>query len=525
MRKVTRTLPWILAGLVALAWGYHDLVGSYFLRDDFMWLFDSESQLARPIEFLTTRPSGYFRPFANLFFGLEHVAFGLDPRGYFVVNVLLHGWNALWLGALVLAFGGSARFAGAAGLLAVSLTSAGPGVVWISGLVSLLAVAMILPCLFFYHAALEDGRPLDYVLALVCLILAVCSRESGVLAGLGIVVLELVHGRGLAVLASRGFWRRMAPFAVAGAAYCYLQLDFLTGGGAARSSPGSPLAFVHNAIVSLPALMRPEEWRRGFSFGGGLAILAGLTVILGAFRGKRGLLLALALFGLLLFAFLPTYPILSNGYVMANRYRYEASFVAALMLGAAFDALFAGPQLMRPIAWLGIRRTLAAVSLIIFTTAQLEALPRFVDTDERFAAYADATRLLNQDLDEHFGPALAAGTTPGVGRRVALVGVPVENLRHLRCALGVLYGFDFERVQEVRFDLEDPSVVRKLSVQGAAFVREETGSDEVWVWTPAGLVRGKRPLAAMRKDWRRPGRVAKTGHVEVLSLPDVEAGP
>ena len=519
------TALWIALVALGLAWGYHGLLSSYFLRDDFMWLFDSERQLARPIEFLTTRPSGYFRPFANLFFGLEHLTFGLDPRGYYVVNILLHGWNALWLGALVLAFGGSRRLAGAAALVAATLGAAAPGVVWISGLVSLLAIAMVLPALFFYHAFLRDGRRLDFALALLCIVLAVCARESGVLAGLGFLVLELGHvrGRALALLRQPNFWRRMAPFVVVGALYVWLQLDFVSGGAGTRNELGSPLAYLGNVITSLPALLRPDRWRLGFSLSGGLALLAGAALLLGLLRGRRGLFLFAALFGLLLFAFLPTYPLLSGDVVMANRYRYEATFVAALFVAALFDAGFSARGGL-------VGRGLASLGLVVFVGFQLEALPRFVDQDERFGAYAQSTRLLAEQLETNFGAALrasaaAASTTEGM-TVVALVGAPVENPRHLRCQLGVWYDLPFERVTEVDFSLVDGTTVASLRRSGAAYVKQVTGADEVWVWSEAkGLVRGKPPLSAMRKNWRRPGKPSEVSKVQLLHLATTSPAP
>ena len=122
-----KALLWILACAFALAWGYHDLPASYFLRDDFMWLEDSRHQLADPIQFVTTRPSGYFRPFANIVFGLEYAFFGLQPRGFYVVNLLIHAWSVFWLAKLVRQFGGSLAMAGASALAAASLTAAAPG--------------------------------------------------------------------------------------------------------------------------------------------------------------------------------------------------------------------------------------------------------------------------------------------------------------------------------------------------------------------------------------------------------------
>lgn len=513
---------WALALVAGLAFGYRGLTSSYFLRDDFMWLYDGRQQLAHPLEFLTTRPSGYFRPFANLCFGLEQLAFGLDPRGYYVVNVLLHGWNALWLGILVLTFGGSQRFAGAAALAAATLGAAAPGVVWISGLVSLLAVAMVLPALCFYHAFLRDGRRLDFALALACLVLAVSARESGVLAGLGFLILELGHARGRlsALLRQPAFWKRMAPLLVVGALYVWQQLAFVTGGAAARFELGGPLAYLENVVTSLPALLRPERWWLWFSFQGGLAILGTCALVLIGLHGKRGAWLLAALFGLLVLAFLPTYPLLSNSVVMANRYRYEAAFVAALLVAAVFDAGYGAPLL---------RRGLATLGLVVFVGFQLKALPRFVTTDARFAEYARATERFAEDLESHFGAALRASAErpPAPGERlVALCGVPVENPRHLRCQLAVWYALPFERVTEVTLDLDDRA---SWGRSPNAYLREATGSDEIWVWTPDdGLQPGRPVLPALRKDWRHPGSQTSTAHVQLLSLailPEERADP
>jgi hypothetical protein len=203
---------------------------------------------------------------------------------------------------------------------------------------------------------------------------------------------------------------------------------------------------------------------------------------------------------------------------MSNRYRYGASLVAAL---------FVGPRLALPLAWLGVRHTVAGVALILFVTTQLEAMPRFVRGSERFALYAGETRRLQAELDAHFGVALrsAPHSLEEGNRTIALVGVPVENPWHLRCQLGVFFGFPLERVGEVSFDLTDPATLDGLKSKGAGFVREQTACDEVWVWMPEGLVRGVSPLLAMRKNWRREGQLAERSFVQLLTLPALSAAP
>lgn len=539
-------LVWGVVCALALAWGYRDLPGSWFLRDDFMWLYDSRFQLEEPIRFLTTRPSGYFRPFANIVFGFEHMLFGLDPRGFFVFNVLLHGWSAFWLAKLVRLFGGSVAFAGASALTAIALTAAAPGVVWISGLVSLLGVAMVLPALYFYRrfqigrgAALGEarGNPWgDYVAALVFTVCAVCSRESGVLAGVGIVVLEGVafvgHWRmraasgGGSALWLRGFALRMLPFALAGGLYLWAQWDFLTGGASVRGVGGSPVSFLKHVVITLPAMLRAEEWRRGFDGPTGALALAGLVALLGLLRGRRGVGLGLWLCALFALAFLPTYPLLKVDFVMANRYRYEAVFALALMVGALVEALGGsrrGPHAEGAPAW---RRAAALVPLAALVAWHLAALPRFVREDERFARYADATRAFHGELEAHFGQGLIGAQTLSLfgqlkaPRRIALVGVPVENPRHLRDHLSVFFDFPQELVEEVTFELDEPATASGLRARQAGYVKEVCAADEVWVWqSDDTLARGAPVSAAMNKDWRRPGKPATRSKVQVLVFP------
>ena len=539
-----KALFWIVACALALAWGYHDLPASYFLRDDFMWLEDSRHQLADPIQFLTTRPSGYFRPFANLVFGLEQAFFGLQPRGFYVVNLLIHGWSVFWLAKLVRQFGGSLVLAGASALTATALTAAAPGVVWISGLVSLLGVAMVLPAVYFYRRFQLRGEMGAYVLALVFTLCAVGSRESGVLAGVGIVLLEGMRfweQRGVqdARAFALSFAARMAPFALAAGAYLWVQWDFVTSGAGARGASGSPLAYVLNVITSVPAMVRAEEWRRWFSLGAGALGLAAWLAALGALRGRRGLRLGVVLIALLFVVFLPTYMLLSRDYVMANRYRYEAVFVIALMVGALVEALGgwrapvaasnAAPlnpdsaESGRPAAW----RPVVALGLLGALIAwHLEALPRFVRSDERFALYAAATRDLAQELETHFGQELLGAQTlglfgvQGASSRIALVGVPVENPKHLRDQLAVFYDFPPERVDEVAFDLTDGFTSSELRARQAGFVKDVCRADEVWVWQADNtLQRGAPVLNAMTKDWRQPGRPATVSKVQVLEFP------
>lgn len=48
--------------------------------------------------------SGYYRPFMHVFFMLEYQLFGLDPRGYHVMSIVMHGFNASLLFLFIIYF-------------------------------------------------------------------------------------------------------------------------------------------------------------------------------------------------------------------------------------------------------------------------------------------------------------------------------------------------------------------------------------------------------------------------------------
>ncbi|MDF1799107.1 MAG: hypothetical protein P1V81_08025 [Planctomycetota bacterium] len=529
-----------LAGLWPLVllvyWGLFD---SWFLRDDFMWLADARVQLAEPLRFVTTRPSGYFRPMANLFFGIEYLLFGLTATGYLVVNVLLHLTNASLLGRLLLALGAPLRAACAAAATAALLVTAAPGVVWISAIVSLLALGFVLAAAFFHRRFLLDGRLRDGALAVACVALAAASRESGVVAGVGILLVELHHG-GPRALVRATFWKRLVPFVLVGAAYLAIQFDFLTsgvvaeraGGARAGAGDGSVLAFLLSWMANLPAL---AAWTAGgatVSYRTGLVLLVGLPLALGLVGGRRGLVAAAWVLGLALLALLPAFVQLANGPTIAARYRYEASFAAAAAVAALFAFGWgAGGRALAARA----RQGLALALLLVFLGGHAWSTSRFVDEEERFAVYADQTHAFDAALTKLLAelgagdPMRLHGELP---RTLVLAGAPVENPRHLRDQLAVLHGWPTSAtaaIETVVLDLEDADIRAGLRSSPFAELARATQLAEgaapplIFVWdrrsrTLVPAYDAEHVFGKLRYDWRRPNDPATSARLRVLRL-------
>ena len=493
-----------------LFWVYRGLESSYFFRDDFMWLLDAEHQLAQPSKFLTWRPSGYFRPLSNIWFGLLHVLFGLDPRGYFAANVGLLAWIGVWLGLVVRSLGGSPKRALAAGLLVAFSVVVAPSVVWISGMVSLLCLACLLPALFYYQVHARTGRTLELWLSVLFVALAVCSREIGVLVGPLILGIEL-HINGVRTLLRRRTWLGLLPFIALACAYLAVQWSFFEHTLlAGRSGAIAWSTWPGNVLANVPALFQwggPKTWLSA-PLGGLLLACAGGSLLL--LRGKRGAIEFGWLLALLLLAFLPTLTMFKGADGIAGRYRFEAAVVGCLFVAAIFNGLMEQrPKLLR---------ALAVLILFAYLGAHALGTTIFVAENERFGKYAQESRKLAESIESHMGPHLRGEREGGI--RFGIVGAPIENLRHLSSFLEVWYGVPKGAVESFRFNLSDPEVRASIIKGGSLGMVQLTRSDTLLYWGETGLeTKPSLLMPLLKKDWRRPWKSARVAFVQVVEIP------
>lgn len=83
----------VIAGLAVLA-AYQPALSAFFVKDDLALL--SSATLELPAVFLHSWPGGFFRPTAELFFGVQYALFGLHSLPYHLVSLLIH-FLAVWL--------------------------------------------------------------------------------------------------------------------------------------------------------------------------------------------------------------------------------------------------------------------------------------------------------------------------------------------------------------------------------------------------------------------------------------------
>ncbi|UCE27591.1 MAG: hypothetical protein JSW52_02235 [Candidatus Coatesbacteria bacterium] len=193
----------IVAGVIGV--GYGGTASAYFVSDDFERIAEASrgslSYFGTAWDGTTGRPA-YYRPLIVQTYTLDYSFWGLNPRPYHLVNLLLH-WGVSFLVALLTvellgAAGGDRRKAfwvgGAAGLAFAASVRHTEAVTWVSGRADVAAALFALAALIVY----VRFRPVKsrashfawlaapfYALALLC-------KESAIAVPLIVLTLEIV---------------------------------------------------------------------------------------------------------------------------------------------------------------------------------------------------------------------------------------------------------------------------------------------------------------------------------------------
>ena len=340
--------------------------------------------------------TGLYRPLTILSLALNHVATGLHPWSYHLVNVLLHAL----LAALVCALGDAVGLSASAALIGALAFAVHPvhvePIANVAGRAELLSSAFGVGALVLYLRDRRRGRVPGITVALLAA--AACFSKENAVTLLGIVLLWEVVSRAPALAALKSVLVVLVPVAAYLAARLAV-LGSLTLGPGAVTPVENPIVGLTGipraatvlatvgraaALVVTPVRLAPDYgWADSVPSSTWLAPgpLAGVAVLLIGAVACAWLWRRLPALAFLLGSAALAYSIVSNvfvvvGTILGDRLLYFPSVFACLLAGAAIDRL---PR----------RAAVASAVLVIALLAARAAvyLPKWRD-DERLFAYA-----------------------------------------------------------------------------------------------------------------------------------------
>lgn len=146
----------------------------------------------------TSYISGNYQPLTMVVHALEYQLFGLDPRGYHAINLLLHLTATGLLFALLRAWTGGSLAAATSGALFFGLHPMRvETVAWVSDLKDLLSAAFLAGALLAYNSYLRRGGRKSYAICLVLFALGLLSKGAGLLFPAILLLCDFLAGRQL----------------------------------------------------------------------------------------------------------------------------------------------------------------------------------------------------------------------------------------------------------------------------------------------------------------------------------------
>ena len=379
--------PIVIICLVTLMAYWNSLSGEFVYDDNVVIVDRVEIQSLHSIPTLFKQSYwgpgrgsfGAYRPLTNVSFALNYAISGLNPTGYHVVNILLHGVNALLIYALVLAYLENWSAALITGVFFAIHPIHTEAVSAIAGRPEVLAATFCLSAWLAYRFRTESLR--FYWYAVILYFLALFTKESAVTL-LGVLILVDVYQFGPTA------WRTQWKFFLAGYAgfliplglYLTARTLILSQIGVSESEsffkdtgfPARLLTMAYGFVKIIGLLVWPAHLASDYDFsqiplthtltltaGLSLALIGGL-IIAGVILFQYEKLTSFAIFFFFGTLFLVSNLVFPIGILIAERTLYFPS-ISICLLGAA------------GLAWMMQRgnwwRTVALAGCVVLTVA------------------------------------------------------------------------------------------------------------------------------------------------------------
>jgi len=198
--RSVRSKRWASLVVALVAGGvYLNSLDNYFLMDDFWHLHEAAdrpwSALLQPWQYSGedfkaywsneqrlhgVRGEGFFRPVVTLLYKLAGAAFGLDARGYHLINVVLHMLASLGVFAIARLMFPRRWVAVAVALVFAAHPSHAETVQWVAANADAAMGCFFMASFAAFGWWLRQRRPWQYAGAVAAFALALCSKESAI---------------------------------------------------------------------------------------------------------------------------------------------------------------------------------------------------------------------------------------------------------------------------------------------------------------------------------------------------------
>lgn len=209
---------------------------------------------------------GFWRPLPSLVIQASLALFGERAFPLHLLAILLHGVVAVLVAALAWRLAGNSRLGLLAGVAFLACEDHSMVVGWVTTITDVLGTTFVAAALLAHALWLEHRRPATLVASLLAVTLALGSKESAIVAPLGLVGLSAVAharaaqrgGQGGGWLPALGrdraaWWPALAI--MAGYLVTHRALGFGVGSSLLYADPFSePLAFIRHLVVQAPVL-------------------------------------------------------------------------------------------------------------------------------------------------------------------------------------------------------------------------------------------------------------------------------
>ena len=204
-----------LIGFIIIITFYKILDCFFLANDDVNWIKFAILCKSEPLHLLGSSVGGYFRPVNAIFFVFLHTIFGLNPVGYYLVNLIFHFLNSILVYfitsklAEIVDFKKKSELALVSALIFAVIFSPRESILHIACFQDLLSLFFYLLTIYLFIHFITNKKLIFYIFSLFAFILSLLSKEFAITLPLVILLQDFLFNKDRQ---RTGFFLRNLPY-------------------------------------------------------------------------------------------------------------------------------------------------------------------------------------------------------------------------------------------------------------------------------------------------------------------------